>query len=38
VFSYYVIKSSGSYGPKHYGCNISNPPDYNGNVYYKMMN
>lgn len=37
--SYYVIKSSGSYGPHHDGCKSdSNPPDYNGNVYYKMMN
>src|SRR4249919_2404976 len=37
--SYYVIKSSGGYGPHHDGCNSqSNVPDYNGNVYYKMMN
>src|SRR4249919_888686 len=39
VFSYYQIKSDSGYGPKHYGCNSnSNPPDYNGNVYYKQMN
>ena len=37
--TYYVIKSSGGYGPHHDGCNSqSNVPDYNGNVYYKMMN
>lgn len=37
--SYYQIKSDSGYGPKHYGCNSgSNPPNYNGNVYYKLMN
>ena len=37
--SYYVIKSDSGYGPHHNGCNSgSNPPNYNGNVYYKMMN
>ena len=37
--SYYVIKSDSGYGPHHNGCNsASNPPNYNGYVYYKMMN
>ena len=37
--SYYVIKSDSGYGPHHDGCNSnSNPPNYNGPVYYKMMN
>ena len=33
----YWIKSDNGYGPLHDGCNgASNPPNFNGNVYYKL--